>query len=181
MSAFMLESDNQFIGISDEDSDTITVFEYMDDPNDFQMVYASSSRWRKVATIGSSQEFDALEVFGVTISDEKLEDLVNDLTFIDPTNDEPFYPLVNRQGLCVLSLECGPVKRLRINDHFGWSDRVVELLLLEEKEKLLEDKEKLLEEKDKLMEKNESLLRMLFEEKVKEVASVKAILKAMSE
>ncbi|CAN1175602.1 hypothetical protein LINPERHAP2_LOCUS32037 [Linum perenne] len=212
MSAFNLESDNQFIGISDEDSDNITVFEYMGDPNDFQMVYASSSRWRKVATIGSSQEFDALEVFGVTISDEKMEDLVNDLTFIDPTNDEPFYPLINRQGLCVLSLECGPVKRLRINDHFGWSKygvvrpggRVVSTVwnvcdmsngvvlvdpptmddddkkLLEEKEKLLEDKEKLLEEKNKLMEKNESLLRMLFEEKVKEVASVKAILKAMS-
>ncbi|CAI0473774.1 unnamed protein product [Linum tenue] len=206
MSAFKLQNDNQFVRTVDGSPD-IHVVEYMDDLNAFDLIHVSSSRWRDSIAVGPSAgaRFKKLEVHGVTIQGSRLEELVKDLTWVDP-NGRRFFPVVNRQGLCLVYVGCEPIKRVRINDHFGWSKYGVKPVIStiwsiwdmssgavlvappiaqggdegddgSRYSVLYESSwKKIVEEKDK----TESLLRKCLEEKEKENAALKAALKALS-
>ncbi|CAN1163609.1 hypothetical protein LINPERPRIM_LOCUS32726, partial [Linum perenne] len=143
-----------------------------------------------VATIGSGITWTSLEVFGVTIEGITLLNLAKDLIYTDTSTGRTIYPLVNRQGLCIMHVESNPVKRLRINDNFGWSRYGVkppthtmwsvcdmsngfvlsdcgEESTCDRLKNMIEEKDKLMEEKNKLMEKNALLME--------EVASLKLL------
>ncbi|CAL1363664.1 unnamed protein product [Linum trigynum] len=205
MSAFKLQSDNQFLRTHKGHPDVVFVYEYMDDPNVFETIHASDSRWNAPSAVGHPA---ALEVFGVTIGGAKLKELAKDLTLTDPSTGQTFHLIVNRQGLCFVYVASQPIVRLRINDHFGWSKYGVKPRIStiwsvwdmsngavlvapppteddaadggEKYSALNESWKKVLEEKDKWMEEKESLLRKSLAEKEKEVIALKAVVKALS-
>ncbi|CAN1142327.1 hypothetical protein LINPERPRIM_LOCUS25970 [Linum perenne] len=159
MAVFKLESDKQFLRTFKGDPD-IYVFEYLDDPNVFEMIRASDSSWRWIARVGHSPaaSFTELEVLGVRIRSNQLAQLANDLTLTDHAG-QTFHLIVNRQGLCFLYVNSpSSIMRLRINDYFGWSrnrwDMSSGAVLVSSAsdgylKKLVEEKDKQLEAKDK--------------------------------
>ncbi|CAI0396497.1 unnamed protein product [Linum tenue] len=122
MSVLKLNSDNQFIRSFKGYPTNIFVYDYMDDPNVFEMIHASNSRWSSPTAVGPTitASYKALEVSGVTIGGDKLTELAKDLTLTD-RNGQTFHLIVNRQGLCFVYVASQPIMRLRINDRFGWS------------------------------------------------------------
>ncbi|CAI0396531.1 unnamed protein product [Linum tenue] len=89
------------------------------------MVHAArSTAWKERAKVSADDAscYRKLKVLGVRIHGEQLGELADDLT-ITGSNGQTFHLMVNRRGLCFLEIdnEMGRVKRLRINDHFGWS------------------------------------------------------------
>ncbi|CAI0396530.1 unnamed protein product [Linum tenue] len=123
---WVLWDDQQFIRTF-KGSRTIHVLEYKGeaDPNAFEMVHAArSTAWKERAKVSADDAscYRKLKVLGVRIHGEQLGELADDLT-ITGSNGQTFHLMVNRRGLCFLEIdnEMGRVKRLRINDHFGWS------------------------------------------------------------
>ncbi|CAN0879782.1 hypothetical protein LINGRAHAP2_LOCUS13286 [Linum grandiflorum] len=122
MAVFKLSSDKHFLRTFKGDP-AVHVFEYLDDPNAFDMIRASNSRWTHLAKVGRhSAPFNELEVLGVTIRSNQLTQLAHDLTLTDG-GGQTFHLIVNRQGLCFLYVDSpsSSVMRLRVNDYFGWS------------------------------------------------------------
>ncbi|KAL6540498.1 hypothetical protein OROMI_024381 [Orobanche minor] len=116
MATFSLTSDNYFLRTFPHSQD-IFVFDFKDDITSFDIVLSSHFTLR--ARIGDSHQHKALEVFGTTIHGDKLVKLASDLTL--KSGVQTFYLMVNREGLCFLSVNGPVVKRLRLNDYFGWS------------------------------------------------------------
>ncbi|CAI0424277.1 unnamed protein product [Linum tenue] len=198
MAVFKLESDKQFIRTSKGDPD-VYVFEYFDDPNVFEMIRASNNRWRQLTRVGptGSAPFKVLEVLGVRIGGNQLKNLATDLT-LTARDGQTFHLIVNRQGLCFLYVDSSPVMRLRVNDYFGWSKYGVSpgvgpiwnrwdmsngaVLVPAAAAPSSDCWKKLAEEKDKLLEKSketESLLRQSIADKDKQLAALKASMKAL--
>ncbi|KAL6532906.1 hypothetical protein OROGR_013866 [Orobanche gracilis] len=125
MATFSLTSNNYFLRTY-RDSPDIFVFDFKDDITSFDII-RSPPHWTLRAIIGNSQKHNALEIFGTTIHGDKLVKLASDLTL--KSGAQTFYMIVNREGLCFLSVNDPVVKRLRINDYFGWSKYGVELKL----------------------------------------------------
>ncbi|CAN0879770.1 hypothetical protein LINGRAHAP2_LOCUS13274 [Linum grandiflorum] len=121
MAVFKLSSDKHFLRTFKGDP-AIYVFEYRDDPNTFDMIRASNSRWTQLAKVApNSVLFNELEVLGVTIRSNQLTQLANDLTLTD-VGGQTFHLIVNRQGLCFVYVNSPySIMRLRVNDYFGWS------------------------------------------------------------
>ncbi|CAN1175601.1 hypothetical protein LINPERHAP2_LOCUS32036 [Linum perenne] len=201
---FSLVSDKQFIRAMESGSN-IFVFEYDDDPSSIEIIYACSSQWKQVATIGSDEPWKALEVFGVTIEADRLMNLFNDLTYTDASSTgQKRHLVVNRQGLCLVFVGGKQIKRLRINDNFGWSRYGVKpptrtmwsvcdmsngVVLSDRGEERSDCKKcccctrdglkNVIEEKDKLMEEKDKFLMEKIELLKEEVASLKGALRAL--
>ncbi|CAN0879773.1 hypothetical protein LINGRAHAP2_LOCUS13283 [Linum grandiflorum] len=184
MAVFKLSSDKHFLRTFKGDP-AIYVFEYRDDPNTFDMIRASNSRWTQLAKVApNSVLFNELEVLGVTIRSNQLTQLANDLTLTD-VGGQTFHLIVNRQGLCFVYVNSPySIMRLRVNDYFGWSKYGVNVgqasvvwdrwdmnsggvLVSASNEDLLK---KLVEEKDKALEMKD-----------KELAALKLAMKALVE
>ncbi|CAN0879781.1 hypothetical protein LINGRAHAP2_LOCUS13285 [Linum grandiflorum] len=125
MAVFKLSSDKHFLRTFKGDP-AVHVFEYLDDPNAFDVIRASNSRWTPVAKVApDSVSFNELEVQGVTIRSDQLTQLANDLTLTAEDGGQTFHLIVNRQGLCFLYVDSpsssSSIMRLRVNDYFGWS------------------------------------------------------------
>ncbi|CAN1178149.1 hypothetical protein LINPERHAP2_LOCUS33506 [Linum perenne] len=118
MTTFTLTSNNQFIRTF-RNSPDICVFDCQDDLASFDTILSIPSHWTFCARIGDSAQYTALELFGTTIHGNQLSHLASDLTF--KSNSHTFYLIVNREGLCFLSVGDPVVKRVRVNDYFGWS------------------------------------------------------------
>ncbi|CAL1385629.1 unnamed protein product [Linum trigynum] len=186
MVVFSLNSDKQFIQ-THHPSPYIHVYEYKGDPNVFEMIHAQDSSFRLPPTRiavplpplrGAVTEFDELEVFGVTIRGNQLVQLFNDLT-LTHANGKTFPLLVNRQGLCFLEVGGQPVRRLRINDHFGWSKygvapRICTIWSIWDMNNGAVLVAPPVEE-----DGCESMLRKMLEERDKEVAALKTAMKAL--
>ncbi|CAI0396620.1 unnamed protein product [Linum tenue] len=114
-SVYHLKSDNEFIRTS-KGYPYILVYDYLDDPYLSDVIHANSSRFEPLAVVGrrsSAAPYKALDVLGVTIHGDKLEELMEDLTLVDQTG-QTFHLLVNRRGLCLLYVGSRRVMRLRI-------------------------------------------------------------------
>ncbi|CAI0424326.1 unnamed protein product [Linum tenue] len=118
MAAFSLTSNGSFIRTF-RNSPDICVFDCQDDPSSFDAILSPPSHWTFRARIGDSAQYTALELFGTTIQGDELTQLAADLTL--KSNSQTFYLIVNREGLCFLSVGDPVVKRIRVNDYFGWS------------------------------------------------------------
>ncbi|CAN0879783.1 hypothetical protein LINGRAHAP2_LOCUS13287 [Linum grandiflorum] len=122
MAVFKLSSDKQFLRTFKGSTD-IYVFEYLNDPNTFDMIRASNAPWKQLALVSpTSTTFNALEVQDVTIRSDQLTQLANDLTLTD-AGGQTFQLIVNRQGLCFVYVNSpsSSIMRLRVSDYFGWS------------------------------------------------------------
>ncbi|CAN0927969.1 Glycerol-3-phosphate 2-O-acyltransferase 6 [Linum grandiflorum] len=120
MATFTLTSNNQFLRTFRNSRD-ICVFDCQDHPTSFDTILSPPSHWTFRARIGHSAhtQYTSLELFGTTIHGADLSQLASDLTF--KSNSQTFYLIVNREGLCFLSVGDPVVKRVRVNDYFGWS------------------------------------------------------------
>ncbi|CAN0923942.1 hypothetical protein LINGRAHAP2_LOCUS33853 [Linum grandiflorum] len=149
---FSLSKDNQFIhtNIIDErdryDNIIVAIYvsEYNDDPNSFAIAEdegrGKASRWSptplaRISNDPSQQEaswsHQALEVNGVTLQGDQLTELFNDLTIVrehDREKRNKTHLLVNRQGLCFVDVGGAQIRKLRVNDYFGWSKYGVKLV-----------------------------------------------------
>ncbi|CAN1235481.1 hypothetical protein LINPERPRIM_LOCUS4522 [Linum perenne] len=134
---------------------------------------------------------DTLEVFGVTFSGASLDTLMRDLT-VTGKNGQRLYLMVNRQGVCYVNIECASdtITWLRIDGHFCWSKygvvKPIEVRDITSNETGFVDRPLAItaaESDDHNLEEESEvvLLRKLVEEKNKEVASLKAALKALVE
>ncbi|KAL6539823.1 hypothetical protein OROHE_011594 [Orobanche hederae] len=159
MATFSLTSNNYFL-TPIPNSRLIGVVECPDDLTSFGTIH---SDWTMRAKIGKFEQYNTLEVFGTKIHGDKLNELASELILRSNSM------IVNREGLCFLSVGSRFVKRVRLNDYFGWSkfgvkpeietiwnkfnmfDRKI-IIDLEEMKKLLS------ESKDKETELSETLL-----------------------
>ncbi|KAL6539824.1 hypothetical protein OROHE_011595 [Orobanche hederae] len=172
MATFSLTSNNYFLRTFPHSQD-IFVFDFKDDITSFDIVLSPHSYFTLRARIGDSQQHKALEVFGTTIHGDKLVKLASDLTL--KSGVQTFYLMVNREGLCFLSVNGTIVKRLRLNDYFGWSkfgvkpeietvwnkfnmfDRRIVIGLEEMKKSLSESKDRETELSETLLSKSKEL------------------------
>ncbi|KAL6534621.1 hypothetical protein OROGR_013296 [Orobanche gracilis] len=165
MTTFSLTSNNYFLtpmAISRH----IGVFECPDDLTSFGTIH---SDWTLRAKIGKFEQYNTLDVFGTKIHGDKLNELASELTLRSNSM------IVNREGLCFLSVRSRFVKRVRLNDYFGWSkfgvkpeietawnkfdmfDRKIVIDLEEMKKSLSESRDKEIELSETLLSKNDDL------------------------
>ncbi|CAI0406928.1 unnamed protein product [Linum tenue] len=127
MAVFHMSSDGYFVRTWPTSSSVdVYVIDYTGDVYDPDLIrYWDAGRWRgspiKVGPSGDSK-FRALEVHGVVIEGNQLTQLWNDLTLVGTSDGGQNFCLVaNRNGLCFLLVGSPSVKRLRVNDYFGWA------------------------------------------------------------
>ncbi|KAL6540499.1 hypothetical protein OROMI_024382 [Orobanche minor] len=165
MATFILTSNNYFL-TPIPNSRLIGVVECPDDLTSFGTIH---SDWTLRARIGKFEQYNTLEVFGTKIHGDKLNELASELILRSNSM------IVNREGLCFLSVGSRFVKRVRLNDYFGWSkfgvkpeietvwnkfnmfDRRIVIDLEEMKKSLSESKDKETELSETLMSKSKAL------------------------
>ncbi|CAL1398975.1 unnamed protein product [Linum trigynum] len=135
---FSLASDKQFIHTATKDEKTsagkivaLYVSEYKGDQNGFDITRAGDDGWvGQLARVSNDPDqlrqglatHEALEVNGVTIQGERLTELFNDLAVErEADRAKKSYLMTNRQGLCLVNVGGSTVKKVRVNDYFGWS------------------------------------------------------------
>ncbi|CAN1175354.1 hypothetical protein LINPERHAP2_LOCUS31897 [Linum perenne] len=118
MVVFRLDSDKYFVQNNYKDTG-VRVYQYEEYTNFFGMIHANCPRWTTLEYVpGSFFNVSALELFGVTITNEGLATLARDL-IINGRNDEKFHFVVNRQGVCFVNANQNyPIEWMRINGLF---------------------------------------------------------------